>query len=172
MLADVLRATEKWNRRYVVTADPDAEAVGIAFGCSLVSDPDGGLNEAVVAGVDAAITDGAESLLVLPSDVPLVTSDDIVKLFAAHVEVAVAGSKDHGTNALCMRPPGVIPPLFGKSSATAHFETARARGLGAEMFELESLELDIDEPGDLEELAHSAVDRESVRVARELLRIG
>lgn len=169
MLADVLRATDKWMERYVVTTDPDAEAVGLAFGCSLVSDPGEGLNQAIDAGVKVAILDGVDSLLILPSDVPLVASDDIAQLFASDVAVAVAASKDHGTSALRLRPSDAIPPSFGKSSSRLHIEAASSRGLGAKMFEIDSLTLDIDEPSDLEELARSPTDRESVRVARELL---
>jgi 2-phospho-L-lactate guanylyltransferase len=91
MLADVLRATEKWSHRLVVTNDPDAEAVGLAFGCALVSDPGEGLNAAVTAGTAAAVAGGSTTLLVLPSDVPMVTSDDVNALFWYPEQVTLGG---------------------------------------------------------------------------------
>lgn len=169
MLADVLRATEKWTNRLIVTSDPDAEAVGLAFGCSLVADPGGGLNAAVATGTARALEAGAASLLVLPADVPLVAADDVTGLFAADAQVVVAPSDDGGTSALLRRPPDVLGTRFGPRSAAAHEAAARAAGLRVETPDLPSLRLDIDDLADLERLAASEDLRESVRVARDLL---
>lgn len=169
MLADVLRATEKWSHRLIVTSDQDAEAVGLAFGCSLVADPGEGLNAAVQAGTLAAEAAGASTLLVLPSDVPMVTSDDVNSLFSYPEDVVVARSADGGTNALLRRPPGALDPAFGPGSAKRHYEQAQEAGLSCRSVELSSLVLDIDQYGDLVTLGTLANLRESVRLAKELL---
>lgn len=169
MLADVLRATEKWSHRFIVTSDQDAEAVGLAFGCNLVADPGLGLNHAVVAGTRAAVEAGAHTLLVLPSDVPNVTSDDVTALFCAAGEVVVARAGDGGTNALLRRPPEVIDPCFGPESAARHRRCAEAAGLACTTLDLSSLVLDIDHYRDLVTLAGQPNPRESVRLARQLL---
>lgn len=169
MLADVLRATEKWSHRLVVTNDPDAEAVGLAFGCALVADPGEGLNAAVAAGTEAAVARGSSTLLVLPSDVPMVTSDDVNALFSYPEQVVVAPSGDGGTNALFRRPPGVLAPSFGPGSAGLHALRAQQAGLSCRSVELSSLVLDIDHYRDLVTLGGLENLRESVRLARELL---
>jgi 2-phospho-L-lactate guanylyltransferase len=169
MLADVLRATEKWSHRMIVTSDQDAEAVGLAFGCALVSDPGEGLNAAVAAGTAAATEAGASTLLVLPSDVPMVTSDDVNALFSYPEEVVVAPSGDGGTNALIRRPPDSLDPAFGPGSATRHRERAARAGLSCRSVEMSSLVLDIDQYADLVTLGGQANLRESVRLAKELL---
>ena len=169
MLADVLRATEKWSHRLVVTSDQDAEAVGLAFGCSLVRDPGTGLNSAVTAGTEAAVAAGATALLVLPSDVPMVTSDDVTTLFGCQEDVVVAPSADGGTNALVRRPPDAVPPSFGPSSAGLHRQRALEAGLTCRTLEAPSLLLDIDRYRDLVTLGSQSNVRESVRLARELL---
>lgn len=169
MLADVLRATEKWTARWIVTSDQDAEAVGLAFGCRLVADPGEGLNSAVDAGTEAAVAAGATSLLVLPSDVPMVTSDDVTALFGCPEDVVLAPSGDGGTNALLRRPPGVLAPAFGPSSAEFHVSRASDAGLTCRSVEMSSLVLDIDRYRDLVTLGSLANLRESVRLARELL---
>ncbi len=169
MLADVLRATEKWSHRLIVTNDQDAEAVGLAFGCALVGDPGEGLNAAVAAGTRAATQAGASTLLVLPSDVPMVTSDDVTSLFSYPEDVVVAPSGDGGTNALLRRPPDALPPSFGRSSAGVHRRRANEAGLSCRTVEMSSLVLDIDQYGDLVTLGGLENLRESVRLARELL---
>lgn len=169
MLADVLRATEKWSHRLVVTSDQDAEAVGLAFGCSLVADPGHGLNPAIATGTRRAAAAGATSLLVLPSDVPMVTPDDVAALFAYPEQVVVAPSGDGGTNALLRRPPAAVEPSFGPSSAAAHRQRAAEAGLSFRSVELASLLLDVDRYRDLVTLGRLANLRESVRLARELL---
>lgn len=168
MLADVLRATEKWSERWLVTSDPDAEAVGLAFGCRLVQDPGLGLNPAIESGTAAAISGGADTLLVLPSDVPLVSSDDLTAIFAFDASVVIASSVSGGTNGLLRRPPNVIPPWFGPVSAARHARAATRRQVSFGTLLAPSLQLDIDEPADLLHLAGSASDRESARIAREL----
>lgn len=169
MLADVLRATEKWSHRLVVTSDQDAEAVGLAFGCSLVADPGEGLNAAVAAGTRAAISAGTTTLLVLPSDVPMVTSDDVTALFACPEEVVLAPSGDGGTNALLRRPPQVLEPEFGPASAECHRLRAHDAGLSFRLMPMSSLVLDIDRYRDLVTLGGLDNLRESVRLARALL---
>jgi 2-phospho-L-lactate/phosphoenolpyruvate guanylyltransferase len=169
MLADVLRATEKWSHKLIVTNDPDAEAVGLAFGCALVPDPGEGLNAAVTAGTKAAVQAGCSNLLVLPSDVPMVTSDDVNALFSYPEQVVVAPSGDGGTNALLRRPPGVLAPSFGPGSAALHARRAQDAGLTCRSVELASLVLDIDHYRDLVTLGGLQNLRESVRLARELL---
>ena len=167
MLADVLRATEKWESRFLVTNDSDAEAVGLAFGCSLIADPGTGLNDALAAGTEVA---RAVSLLILPSDVPLVSTDDVASLFSYDEEVVIVPSADGGTNALLRRPPDAIKPCFGPGSAAAHRAAAEEGGLSYRTLTVDSLMLDIDVFRDLQELAGAPGERDSVRLAGELLR--
>lgn len=169
MVADVLRATEKWSDRMLVTSDPDAEAVGLAFGCELVSDHGDGLNAAIRDGTRKAISMGVTSLLVLPSDVPFVTSDDAAYLFADPHEVVVAPSMDGGTNALRRCPSNAIEPAFGPASAKAHEDSALVAGVGFKIVEREALLFDVDRYEDLEALAADPRPLESVRVAAMLI---
>ena len=162
------RATDKWSHRLIVTSDQDAEAVGLAFGCALVADPGEGLNAAVAAGTEAATAAGTTTLLILPSDVPMVSPDDVNYLFSCSEEVVVAPSGDGGTNALLRRPPQALTPSFGPGSAERHRRSASLAGLNCRTVEMSSLVLDIDHYEDLVTLGGLANLRESVRLAREL----
>jgi 2-phospho-L-lactate guanylyltransferase len=169
MLADVLRATDKWPARWIVTSDPDAEAVGLGFGCRLLQDGGLGLNEALKEALAVATAEDVETLLILPSDVPLVTTEDLKALLATDAAVVIAPSQSGGTNALLLRPPDAIEPSFGPNSASLHATAAARKGLHALMLRAPSLALDIDEPRHLVALASATSKRESVRIAKSLL---
>lgn len=172
MLADVLRATQKWPNRLIVTSDRDAEAVGLAFACRLVADPGQGLNAAVAAGTRAALRSGAAALLILPSDEPMVTQEDVAGLFACPEHVVIAPSPDGGTNGLLRRPPDAMGTAFGPDSASQHRELALRAGLSLRTAQVGSLMLDIDRYSDLVQLASMTNRLESARLAVELLAQG
>jgi 2-phospho-L-lactate/phosphoenolpyruvate guanylyltransferase len=170
MLSDVLKATDEWRSRFIVTSDPDAEALALASGCSLIPDLGGGLNQAVEQGTAAAIRAGVEKLLVLASDLPLVSGDDLARMFSFDEQVVIAPSSDGGTNALLRRPPAVIGSRFGPGSAAAHRALGEAAGVPTRTAELTSLLLDIDRYTDLVSLGAFDSSRASVKLARELVR--
>jgi 2-phospho-L-lactate guanylyltransferase len=169
MFADVLLAATGWPLRMVVTSDPDVASVARAAGWSVADDPGSGLNDAVAAGTAAAARAGATALLVVPSDVPLVTRQELEALFATDADVVVARSDDGGTSGLLRRPPGAITARFGPNSAGAHTGAAGSAALRVESLRLPGLALDVDDAEDLRRLAGSGLDRASVRLARDLL---
>ena len=169
MLADVLRATAVWTDRYVITGDAVLAETAAGLGCLPLQDPGAGLNAALRAGTRWAAGNGAARLLVLPSDVPLVSGEDLAGLFDAETDVVVAASADGGTTALLRTPPDVIEPAFGPGSAGLHTAAARRAGHSVLLVTPPSLRLDVDRPADLERLAAAGGDRESVAVARRLI---
>ena len=100
----------------------------------------------------------AEALLIAPADVPLITPDavDLVVATAPDGEaVVVAPAHNGGTNALFLRPPGIIRPAFGPSSARAHAQAATAAGEAGVPFRQAKIDVwayDVDTPADLKHL--------------------
>ena len=133
----------------VVTADERVGAVARRLGAERVTEAGGGLNVALEAGRAWAIERGAEALLVVLSDLPLVRAADVEAVLAAQAAVAIAPSKDGGTNALLLRPAAAIPFRFGRDSARYHQFEAENRGLAVELIYRESLAFDVDTPDDL-----------------------
>lgn len=115
-----------------------------------------GLNPALDEGRAWAMERGAEALLVLPADLPLLVAADVRAVIEeAGTRPGVTISPDanrSGTNALLLRPPDAIPFLFGVGSFKAHCEAVRERGIELRVWENQHLGFDVDTTGDLEKL--------------------
>jgi 2-phospho-L-lactate/phosphoenolpyruvate guanylyltransferase len=126
-----------------------------ALGACPVREPGGaGLNGALDMAASAASDRGAERVLFLPADLPLLTADDVSLLAAAMPaagrDVVIAPDRHRsGTNALLVRPPGLLQTQFGPQSFMAHCAAATRLDIEARVVESPALGLDIDEAADL-----------------------
>jgi 2-phospho-L-lactate guanylyltransferase len=141
----------------VVSRDPAVRALAAQHGALPLTEPVPDLNAALDAARAAACERGADALLVLPADLPLLAAGDIAHLHAliGRAPVAIVPSRTGGTNALALRPPDALPFAFGEESFAAHCALAAARGLAVEVWESPALAVDVDLPADLVSLAAS-----------------
>lgn len=103
---------------------------------------------------------GADAVLRLPIDLPLMTSQDIETIVAADSpktwdtpSVVIVPSRDGtGTNAILRRPPTLFPSHFGAGSLAKHLREAEQANATCQLLPLPNIALDIDEPEDLAEL--------------------
>ncbi|HVA23870.1 MAG TPA: 2-phospho-L-lactate guanylyltransferase [Chloroflexota bacterium] len=146
-----LREVRSINAYAVVTSDERAAATARQLGAVVVAESSEGLNLALDTGRAWAIERGAEGLLVVLSDLPLVLAGDLdaVVRAAGKASVTIAPSKDGGTNALLLRPVDAIPFRFGRDSARYHRFEAMKLGLELAIVERDSLAFDVDTPQDL-----------------------
>lgn len=171
MLVDVLRvllAAPHLGGVAVIGRAPSLLALAETHGASVLRDDSSDLNGALAQGAAQLAERGARALLVLPADVPLVTHADIAALLApvAQGGVAIAPSRDGGTNALATPLPAPIAFRFGVGSHAAHAAQAHARGLALHTHRSPTLALDIDTADDLcalEELAGAPATRALLR---------
>ena len=156
MLEDVLEALDGSRLLFgtiVVTGDETAASLASAHGCEVVDDPDdGGHSEAALVGIAAARDHGAERVLLVPGDCPLINPREVDRLLGSVPERFVAIVPDRhgtGTNALLLSPADAIEPAFGEGSAQRHLSLAREASVPAGLEELPSLALDLDTPADI-----------------------
>jgi 2-phospho-L-lactate/phosphoenolpyruvate guanylyltransferase len=112
-----------------------------------------GLNEALRQARGVAVASGTGGLLVLASDLPLVQSGDIRGLMntsPASPVVIAPDRRDEGTNALLLRPPGLIDFAFGVGSFEKHCRLARDAGVEPAIVRSQHLGWDVDLPSDLD----------------------
>jgi 2-phospho-L-lactate guanylyltransferase len=117
-----------------------------------LDDPGGGLNEALTAAALAARQRGAERLIIVHADLPLLEPEEVTALIEASRASGLAIAPDRhglGTNALCLAWPPAIRFEFGPGSLARHLALAAARGLSPAVVRLPGLAFDLDEPDDL-----------------------
>ncbi len=154
MLEDVLEAiaeARSIERTIVVSGEPLAQEIAAGSGAEVVPDPgDEGHVRAALAGIARAEQEGAECVVLLPGDCPLLDPRELDRLLTGMPGSYVGIVPDRhgtGTNALALAPPGAIRPAFGEGSCARHVAAAREAGVPFGVEELPSLALDLDTPG-------------------------
>lgn len=163
LVAELLRRTLVATRNshhvagtIVVTMDGDAAELARHHDAIGLVESAPGLNEAIEAARSVAVARDATAVLILPADLPAVSSeavDALIDAAGAYATgdglVTVVGDRHGaGTNAMLLTPPLVIAPAFGIESREAHASAARVAG--ARFVELESpLSFDVDTSADL-----------------------
>jgi len=157
MLEDVfiaLRGSRLLDRILVVTLDENAIKLAESLDIEVLKETkQNGESESVDWASIICKEMGAESVLVIPGDAPLITPEDVdfilEKEKPLHSVILVPARDELGTNAILRKPPDVIPSRFGYDSFKKHIEEARKRNIPYEIHKLPRVALDIDEPEDL-----------------------
>jgi 2-phospho-L-lactate guanylyltransferase len=156
MFSDVLvalRRAKRVDQMLVVSADHGAQRVAAGYGAMVLDGPDQGHNDAATRGVARGIELGAERVLLVPGDCPVLDPaalDELIDRPATTPSVLIVPDRHGtGTNALVLTPPDALAPSFGPDSHGRHTRHARAAGVHAETVVIPSLALDIDTPEDL-----------------------
>jgi len=157
MLRDVLEAisSSTVDRTVIIGSDAIVQRLSSDYGVSFLPDTGQELNKVIGYATAWCIRKEAESVLILPADIPLVSSIEIDKIISHCSEepsVAISPSSDGGTNALMRRPPDTIQTYFGPGSFEKHINEASGKGVTAKIFKSPKLSLDIDSPQDLRQL--------------------
>jgi len=156
MLEDVLEAigeARSIERTIVVSDEPRAAEAAAAAGAEVVADPaEPGHPSAALAGIARAGQLGAERVVLLPGDCPLLEPRELDGLLTGVPDAYVAIVPDRhgtGTNALVLAPPDAISPAFGEGSCARHVAASREAGVPYGVEEVPSLALDLDTPADV-----------------------
>ncbi len=117
-------------------------------------------------------TEGAETVLRLPADLPLLQTRDVeemLKPLAATPSAVLAPSWDRmGTNALLRTPPCVFPSHFGPNSFSLHLREAADRGVPLRVVENPRLALDLDDFTDVARFLSRPAEGETYRTLMKL----
>lgn len=156
MVSDVLHALRRATQVdavIVVTGEHAAEALARAYDADAIPDDDRGHSHAARSGVDWALENGFERVLLVPGDCPALDPKELDELLSKPVHAPdvtiVPDRHGTGTNALVLAPPDAIAPSFGPGSRERHEDAAQAAGARWRVVEARSLVLDIDTAEDL-----------------------
>ena len=159
----------------VVSPDPAALALARAHGASGFREPRPiELNHALGLAAREAAGRGAGALLVVSADLPDLEAADLRAMLPAPGRATGGGGRRGagregsgpaskgalvriapdeagvGTNALYVRPPGLLSFEYGETSCRRHLAQARARGARVDRVDRPGLRFDLDTPDDLE----------------------
>jgi 2-phospho-L-lactate/phosphoenolpyruvate guanylyltransferase len=157
----VLAALQDAQVADIGVVSPDDEVLRWAWrsGAEAVRQQGEGLNDAVAIGRDWALARGADALMVVLGDLPLLTAADVSSLVAAATETPTLPSvtmapdrAGHGTNVLVVRPPAAIPFAFGEDSLSRHVALAREAGIEPRILQVPGAAFDVDTPEDVQQL--------------------
>jgi 2-phospho-L-lactate guanylyltransferase len=154
-----VRAAGAGDRVLVVAGSDEVAKLAKGWGADVLLEPrQEGQNVAAARGIARAVEGGAGAVLLLSSDLPLVTVEAVREVlqsaagYEAPVAVAVEAIGRGGTNALYLRPPTAITLSFGDDSLAKFRHEAESRGVTFVVHRSDAMALDLDEPGDLARL--------------------
>jgi 2-phospho-L-lactate/phosphoenolpyruvate guanylyltransferase len=152
-----IRAAAAGDRSLVIGGSLEVKEIAQRLGVDAVIERrQQGQNVAARLGIKRALEGKARAVLILSSDLPLVTPKSVREMLAAArrvatpAVVAAPAIGRGGTNALYISPPDAISLHFGADSLTAFREDAETRGVNFTVYKSDALALDLDEPADLE----------------------
>ena len=156
---------------FVVSSDRNILDLAASHGTlGVPEEGDSGVNDAVEAGARAS---GADMILVLPSDLPLLTPADvgaIIGLGAGGMDVVITPSVAFdGTNALLYPAAAGLRLSYDRNSFWNHLASAASSGLSVGVSTRPGVMLDIDSPDDFRGLASSGSERRAARFSRRVV---
>ena len=120
-----------------------------------------GYNQSTTQAIAWTQTEGIDTVLILPADLPNLQTDDLINLISLmsdepQMAIVAPDATETGTNALLIRPPDLIQPSFGPDSFNRHCALARTAGVEPTIYRSPSIAGDIDLPADLNLLTATA----------------
>jgi 2-phospho-L-lactate guanylyltransferase len=139
---------------FVVSDDAGVLRSAEDAGFAPVRDPGRGLNPALEAAIAVAMGAGAQTVAIVPADLPLATAGDLADMAdtgATSDVVVVPAWRGGGTNGMLLGPPNALPMSFGDGSLGTHMTLAQDAGLRCSLLPLPGMALDIDTVDDVDE---------------------
>ncbi len=155
MARDVLRAlytAPEISGIAILSTEPRLAALAEVANARLYAEQAGEDYRTALGRVAADLeSQGARRLLVVPADLPLLSSGDVQQLLAGHISgvTVCPAAADGGTNGLLLSPPTAIPFLYGPASAQRHLAAAAAAGVAARSADITAFARDVDSPDDV-----------------------
>jgi 2-phospho-L-lactate guanylyltransferase len=166
MVRDVLAALSRAREVdgiVVVSAEPKLAEIAGQTVDAIIPDERIGHSQAATAGVEWAIANDFNRVVMIPGDCPLLDANELDELIVRtrddRIEFAVIPDRmGTGTNALVISPPDAVEPSFGPGSRQRHIAMGLSAARRVAEHEVPSLALDLDTADDLMELAERLAD--------------
>ena len=132
---DTLASCDLQLATCVISRDMTALDIARRRGAIALAESESGLNAALNQAREWAVSHGAQAILVLPADLPLLTPNDITAMLDLLREprsvVIAPDVRGEGTNALLLRPPDALHFAFGRAEFLRALRASRDFATGA-----------------------------------------
>lgn len=154
-MLNCLRDVPQVDNFIVISYDPSTLAIARDLGAKTVLESRiTNLNRALRKATAVAKAFNATQVLILPADLPLINTEDIIRFIKQRGEppeiIISSDFRQNGTNALLVNPIGTIEYDFGEWSFKKHIEQAEREKMRIDICKIESLMYDLDIPEDIE----------------------
>jgi len=171
LLQRTLRLARQVGQVVVVSRDAAVRRLAKQAGAWALVEAGEDLNKALQQASDWVAVQGGQAILILPGDLPLLQLSDLTEIVEAgqsNPSIVIAPSQRlDGTNALFLRPPGLIPFAFGSGSFERHQQAARAIGIEPVIYRSLTVALDLDLPEDLTTLQNRSCEDQDFVTSRQ-----
>jgi 2-phospho-L-lactate guanylyltransferase len=158
LLSRTIRILKTVNEiHHIIVVSRDSSALSIARNFDVKTIQEEGvieLNRALKRASAVARAYAADSIIIIPSDLPLLEAGDISNFLSQRKggpEIIIAPDRrNEGTNGLYLSPPDIIDFKFGINSLSLHITEAVNHNAQYSIFNNFNFALDIDVPQDLE----------------------
>jgi 2-phospho-L-lactate guanylyltransferase len=160
---DALDASKTVSGIAIVTADPRVAELARQRGLLLVEENGNcDMNAAIALGVEAIRHNGGRRLVIIHSDIPLLTGTELDRLAGIFLDqagscagemIGISPSTDRGgTNCLFLDARQAFEFCYGPDSFALHCASARSRHQEVISLDSPTVAMDMDEPKDVDEL--------------------
>ena len=150
-----MRIARQIGEVVIITRDANVRRLAKQAGVWALVESGTDLNAALRQASEWVSVRGAAASLILPSDLPLLNFASLNEIIRAgrHTPSIVISPcrRFDGTNALLLRPPGLIDFSYGPGSFEKHRQAAQAVGIEPVIYQSATIALDLDVPDDLKE---------------------
>ncbi len=163
----VLQETPDVDRTVVISSDADVLSLAQRMGALTLDEGEAvGLNTAVTRATDFAAAQGAESILILPADLPFLCPADVQEMLPWNGGLTICGDRSHsGTNALLLPLPTSFCFCYGRDSYRQHLQEAARLGMIAHTVFIPGIQFDLDTEQDWQN--YLIMNHEQVTVRNE-----
>lgn len=139
----------------IVVVSQDQRVLGwtMANGGIALAESKHDLNSALGQGLELVQKQGEHPVLILPTDLPLMSVEDLHRVFLSFPShpgmLIIPDRRKIGTNALFLTKPDLINPVFGQNSFQKHCAMAESKHYQLVVYLDQHIQHDIDTPDDL-----------------------
>ena len=148
---NILKSAHSIDDILVISRDMRVHSVVEAERVFSLQEQGTGLNHALEQATAWSANHGYSALLVVPLDLPFLTVDDINAIAMmgtseGEVVVVAPDCEMRGTNALFIKPPGIVAYRFGRNSYQSHVKQSTKKGIETKTYYSFGTGFDVDSP--------------------------